>query len=250
MSIFDLFRTKSALHPPLHVHIPYPEIQKYFQLFTTTIRRNTPLKDKDVVVPATIFQSYKSPKATVFFDPETTAETTSVYANACGGAIYAGSLITHGTNGGFVEYLYIVLTDKTAPDVTGYAKFDPYFVFLGECIAGAEQQLIKPLFILTKSDKDEQGPFPVQANITSAEDVISAMAFAEPVFRAIHADIPLDAASLIADFKELDRLTHYNKFRWLAENRTPQFFQDELAHLREYHAAQNAAAYPLQMENK
>ncbi len=204
--------------------MPYIHFQRYFQLFVEgiyTLKDNPPLDSLAVKIPGQIFQNFNLPEGADFLSAETSFTTTGEFTNGNGGHIYHGEYITHGKDGGAMEYLYMVIASSEETADPSKKKFTPHFVYLGGLVAGKTQQGVYPVFILTQSRHDGENAIFHVTDHNSLSPIISAMAYADIPFKQILAGKKVDANVIAAAFSATSIEMHLDKFYDTIDARTP-----------------------------
>lgn len=211
--------------------MPYIHLQKYFQLFVGgiyTIKDNPPIDSLAIKVPGQFLQYYGSEEGDDFFSSETSFTTTGEFNNQNGGHIYHGEYVTHGKDGGAMEYIYFVMAASQPTENPAQRKFTPHFVYLGGRMPGETQEVIYSTFMLCRSGFNGENSFLTSVNQNSMTEVISAFAYADIPFKKILAGEEVNGDMIAAAFSMTDINMRVDKFYNIIDGRTPQSLSLEM----------------------
>lgn len=208
--------------------MPYMHLQKYFQLFVGgihTLKENPPLSDLAIQVPGKFLTFYECEEGKDFSSAESSFTTTGEFNNGNGGHMYHGEYVTHGKDGGAMEYIYVALASSEPIENSTHRKFIPHFVYLGGRIPGdisrEQPEAICSSFILSQSGFNGEKAFLINADQSSFSAVISALAYADMPFKAILSGKKVDADVMAAAFSVTDLQMRADKFYDTIDTRTP-----------------------------
>lgn len=176
------------------------------------LKDNTPLTDMAVKVPGQLFKNLGCPEAADFFSDETSFTTTGEFNNGNGGHIYHGEYVTHGKDGGAMEYLYIVIASSEPTADYSQTKIIPHFIYLGGLMSGEQQQGVYATFLLTQAEYDGEHADFTFVDEKNFLEVISALAYADIPFKKILAGEKVDADLIAAAFSMTTPDLHVDKF--------------------------------------
>ncbi len=205
--------------------LPYISLQKYFQLFVGSIHTLTdtpPLTSPAIQVPGHFLKYYGCAEANDFFSAESSFTTTGEFSNDNGGHVYHGEYVTHGKDGGAMEYIYIVIASSEPTEKPRLRNFTPHFVFLGGRMAGDQQEVVYSTFMISRSGYKDEKSFLSTVNQDSMPQVIAALAFADIPFKQVLSGQKPDADINAAAFSMTKTKEHLGKFFSTIETRTAQ----------------------------